>query len=254
MLRNLWHTVRRFLPDPLSSQITHLGFQTHKSLHKKMFKSRPYSYFLDRKVKRWTEIALMTGLQHEADYPQYIYSQIRKSFYLNKSSASGPPLNNRTIHLVSLMQEVLPEKRDDFTLLCVGCRNTKEMDHIEQTCKIKTSGLDLFSEDQRIMIGDMHNMVFPDNTFNGVYSCHSLEHSHDFRVALREFVRVTKPGGLLVIEVPINFRLSESDRWDAKSTKTLIEHLGTSVDKVVVEDNAEDVARLIVSIRKNLPR
>ncbi len=46
------------------------------------------------------------------------------------------------------------------------------------------------------------DLPIKDNSFDLVYSCHSLEHMQDTRKTLREWIRVLKPGGLLVIIVP----------------------------------------------------
>lgn len=49
---------------------------------------------------------------------------------------------------------------------------------------------------------DMHFLDFPDNSFDLVWSHHSLEHSFSPLFALREWLRVLRPGGYLAVTVP----------------------------------------------------
>ena len=55
------------------------------------------------------------------------------------------------------------------------------------------------------IIGDIVSMTdVPDTAVNGVYSSHNLEHlySHQVPIALREFWRVLKPGGVVLVTMP----------------------------------------------------
>lgn len=55
----------------------------------------------------------------------------------------------------------------------------------------------------------------PDNTFDFVHSSHCLEHMQDVRIALQNWLRVTKPGGYLVITVP-DEELYEHGYWPSR--------------------------------------
>lgn len=50
--------------------------------------------------------------------------------------------------------------------------------------------------------GDLCRLPFPDHTFDKVILAEVLEHLDDDRAGLAEAVRVTRPGGLIVISVP----------------------------------------------------
>lgn len=56
-------------------------------------------------------------------------------------------------------------------------------------------------EDSRItwQEGTLTNIPFPDNSFDVVYACESLEHAVDIKSAIRELARVTKPDGRILI-------------------------------------------------------
>lgn len=57
--------------------------------------------------------------------------------------------------------------------------------------------------------GDALDLPFKDATMDFVYSSHLLEDYHDWWAPLREWVRVLKPGGHLVILIP------DRERWHA---------------------------------------
>ena len=51
---------------------------------------------------------------------------------------------------------------------------------------------------------DVHNIPFPENTFDVVICNHVLEHVDDSDTVMREFYRVMKPGGWGIFQVPID--------------------------------------------------
>jgi SAM-dependent methyltransferase len=207
---------------------------------------------LETEARQWSEQHTHNAHQPDTTYQQYIYAQVKKSLNTARKAQDkkGSRPFARTEKLVGEMAKFLPETgRDKFTVLCVGCRSHIELDYIENACGVKTVGVDLFSNDPRIRVGDMHNLPFDDQSFDALYSCHSLEHAYDVRQALREFVRVTKHGGLLVIEVPVNYDVTEVDRNDFKSTRGLLDTLGEAVLKVLYQKDDQRRARLIVTTR-----
>lgn len=64
--------------------------------------------------------------------------------------------------------------------------------------------------------GDAQELVnLPDESFDFLYSSHCLEHLRDPRIALRNWLRVVKPGGYLVIQVP-DEDLYEQGQWPSR--------------------------------------
>ncbi len=55
--------------------------------------------------------------------------------------------------------------------------------------------------------GDAHALPFPDNYFDLIVSCETIEHLPDPVKGVREFHRVTKPGGTLFLTTPNYFNL-----------------------------------------------
>jgi SAM-dependent methyltransferase len=201
------------------------------------------------KVKMWEMIHTA-----DAEYRRYLNIQLSASFSRNQSME----LQNRTVNLVNCILKLLPKNTQQWEILCVGCRNHFELDYIRKATGGAVTGMDLFSEDPAIKIGDMHSMPFKDSMFDVIYACHSLEHSYDSKKALAEFKRVVKSGGMMVIEVPVQFVPSATDRQDFGSAQNLIQSIGHEVDKVLMcEETMRSVhgqdkkdARVVVSIHK----
>ena len=64
--------------------------------------------------------------------------------------------------------------------------------------------------------GDAQHMQgVPDDRYDFVHSSHSLEHMHDVRAALGNWVRILKPGGYLIVTVP-DEDLYEHGRWPSQ--------------------------------------
>ena len=69
---------------------------------------------------------------------------------------------------------------------------------------------DLFDPKAMVRM-DITDIQYPDHTFDLIYCSHVLEHVSDDRKALREFLRILKPGGKAIILVPIQGQLTFED-------------------------------------------
>lgn len=58
---------------------------------------------------------------------------------------------------------------------------------------------------------DINAMPFADNSFDVVFCNHVLEHIEDDRHAMREILRVMKPGGWSILQVPQNYAMEHTD-------------------------------------------
>jgi SAM-dependent methyltransferase len=153
------------------------------------------------------------------------------------------------------------EGQDTRDVLCVGCRNTVELDYFAEKGFSGVKGIDLFSQGRNIIVMDMHSMDFADNSFNVVYASHSLEHSYDIRKVVSEIVRVIRPGGIIAAEVPVHIAITDADRVDFGSVDGVVNAFGDSVDRVLWKEtergNSEqnefrsDVARVVLRVRKS---
>lgn len=57
-------------------------------------------------------------------------------------------------------------------------------------------------ENLKFAIGDIKQLKFADNTFDLISAFEIIEHLKEYRQAIKEFKRVLKPGGLLILSTP----------------------------------------------------
>jgi SAM-dependent methyltransferase len=202
-----------------------------------------------------TALMVVGARRQTPSYLLYVCAQLEKSRpYASKVSA-------RTQRLVSKLVAAAgtrAEERHNAAVLCVGCRNVHELQLLRDAGYGSVTGIDLFSSSAEIVTMDMHALRFPDAQFDVVYSCHSLEHSIDPDAAVAEFVRVCKPGAVIVVEVPVRFAVSSTDLQDYRSIdglRTLFQpHLS---ELVLAEDERDetgtDVVRMVFRVAKPAP-
>ena len=91
-------------------------------------------------------------------------------------------------------------------VLCVGARYGIEMMAMREMgfAAKKIVGMDLYPRDADVLRGDMHKMPFPDDSFDIIYSHHTLDHSLNPHKALSEMARVSRPGAVWVFTVPFD--------------------------------------------------
>ena len=138
------------------------------------------------------------------------------------------------------------------SILCVGCRNKHELDTAEALGFAEVVGIDLHSLDPRILVMDMHEMSFEDGRFDVVLACHSLEHAKDPERAAAELRRVARPGGYIIVEVPIFYGTRGADLWDFESPERVVGLLGDVRTLIAEEgpqlDGPQEVARVFVQV------
>ena len=185
-------------------------------------------------------------------YLHYLSVQREKSMrYCTRKSSRTPQLITKFLDSLSWSAQ----QRRQAAVLCIGCRNTYELDQFQQAGFGRVEGVDLFSHDPRVLVMDMHALEFPDNHFDVVYTCHSLEHSYDPHKAVTEWMRVTKPHGACVVEVPVRFQKSATDLQDFGSVQGVRQLFEPHVDHVLFaeearEDSGEEVARLAFQMKR----
>ena len=168
----------------------------------------------DWRLKRMQRRAAKVAYAGSKEYSEYINVQIKRTL-IRKNS----PLQERTREFVDQISERIPLEQS--TVLCVGCRNIAELEYLRSKGAQDVIGIDLQSECQDILVMDMHKMTFADDSFDLVYSSHSLEHSYDPRRVGQEFLRVLRPNGFLAIEVPIDYETGGADLVDFKSMENI---------------------------------
>ena len=86
-------------------------------------------------------------------------------------------------------------------VLCLGCRHESEVIHFRKH-GYSAVGLDFAGNGNAfIKIGDAHELLshFGENTFDIVYSSHSMEHMHDAELVLENIRKVATMGAFIVL-------------------------------------------------------
>jgi SAM-dependent methyltransferase len=83
---------------------------------------------------------------------------------------------------------------------------------------------------------DGQRLPFPDASFDTVLNVQVLEHTPRPRALMAEMARVLKPGGLLILLAPFQFRLHEQPhdyfRYSSHGLRHLCEEAGLTVDEI----------------------
>jgi hypothetical protein len=84
-------------------------------------------------------------------------------------------------------------------ILVIGPRNEAELllMHLYGFDLEGITSIDIFSYSPKIELMDMHDIKYPDGTFDVVYSAWTLKYSYDLKKACDEIIRVVKPGGVV---------------------------------------------------------
>ena len=96
--------------------------------------------------------------------------------------------------------------------------------------------------------GDAQYMQgIPDNHYDFVHSSHCLEHMHDQKVALDNWIRIVKPNGYLVLIVPDedlyeHGKFPSAHNSDHKATFTIFKKISTSSHSINLIDLFKDIS------------
>jgi SAM-dependent methyltransferase len=164
------------------------------------------------------------------------------------------------IGAMTLINRVAEERHDGGSVLCVGCRNTLELERFRARGFDDVIGIDIFSQREDIKVMDMHEMTFPDNSFDVVYASHALEHAYDVERVVAEVVRVAREGAIVGVEVPVRVQASTADRIVFSGLGELRAPFKPNIaDEMLAEeqpphsptnDQGTEIARLVFRLRK----
>ncbi len=95
----------------------------------------------------------------------------------------------------------------DLPSLSIGPRWVTEIEFFRKILGFKRHiGLDLFSNDETLVkVGDMHQMPFEDRHFQMVFIKNTVDKSYDVRRLVAELLRVTRPGGIIIVDQICNY-------------------------------------------------
>lgn len=118
----------------------------------------------------------------------------------------------RTERLINILRSVHDLALSQVRILTIGPRNEMEL-LLFRLYGFKSkniTAIDLFSYSPHIQVMDMHNLQFPDDSFDVTYSAYTLRYSDKVDRACHEIARCTRDGGLVAIcfvteEHPVTF-------------------------------------------------
>jgi SAM-dependent methyltransferase len=192
------------------------------------------------------------GRRHPPEYRDYLSMQLRRTLSKRETDPGAGA--------VTLINSVADGQPSGGAVLCVGCRNPLELDRFRARGFDDVVGIDLFSQRDDILVMDMHELSFPDDSFDVVYASHALEHSYDVDRVAREVARVGRDGAVVGVEVPVRTQASAADRIVFSGLDELravfSPHIGT---ELLAEEQAPhtptnaqgtEIARLVFRLRK----
>jgi SAM-dependent methyltransferase len=204
-----------------------------------------------RDVPHWLTLRRLRK-NRPGDYRDYLSVQLRRTLS-NRENDPGAGA-------MTLINRVAEERRNGGAVLCVGCRNGLELDRFRARGFDDVVGIDLFSERPDILVMDMHDLSFPDDSFDVVYASHALEHSYDPERVVREVTRVGRDDAVVAVEVPVRVQARAADRIvfsGLGELRRLFEpHIGEELlaeeqpPRSPTNDQGTDVARLVFRLRK----
>ncbi len=117
----------------------------------------------------------------------------------------------------------LERKTDFFTRPLRMLHVAPELCFMKRFEKIKT--LDYITGDIESPLAkvkmDIHQIPFPENSFDVIFCNHVLEHVQDDKLAVREIKRVLKPGGWAILQIPFFPPIPEHtfEDWTVRTPK-----------------------------------
>lgn len=92
-------------------------------------------------------------------------------------------------------------------------------------------GIDLFSYSPKIDVGDMHGMPYENNSFDVIFSGWVLAYSDKQENALKEMVRVLRPGGYITFGQGFDKTFGKKHELGGKVRKNYVEEIFNPIKK-----------------------
>lgn len=138
--------------------------------------------------------------------------------------------------LVRDIQEAVKKyTKGDF--LDLGCGN-KPYESLYTPLSATQVGCDVIQSDRNRVdvICPAHQLAFPGNSFDTVFSTQVLEHVYEHDEMIKEIYRVLRPGGHIILTVPFAWELHEEPydffRYTKHALKTLFEKQGFEIEYI----------------------
>jgi SAM-dependent methyltransferase len=150
------------------------------------------------------------------DYDEYLAHQAQRRNVVQEDApiVFNPDDHPWIVHNLKLFYRFV---RPDSRILDVGCRSGWSCLRMLRDGYTGVAGIDVQADNvafaQRwsapVQEGDAHHLGFADETFDAVFTRHSLEHMFDPAQVIRECWRVLKRGGVFFAVVPIDKSITD---------------------------------------------
>ena len=115
--------------------------------------------------------------------------------------------------------------------LDIGCANSPYSGFFP-----KRLGFDILPGEGVDVVGDAHELPFPNETFEQILCTEVLEHLHTPHLALSEMHRVLKPGGKLILTTRFLFPIHDAPGDYFRFTKYGLQHLLRNWKNVTIKE------------------
>lgn len=137
--------------------------------------------------------------------------------------------------------------------LCIGPKNEGELLLFRAHGFKDVVGIDLFTYSPSIFLMDLHHMDFPDNTFDTINCGWVLRYAYDLPQAIREIIRVSKPGALFACSITFSYEVSPPT-GTVCDIEGILSLFGDHVEHVFWRDDIDQINRpktkLVLQLKK----
>ena len=165
----------------------------------------------------------------------------------NLKSLRAPNIRNEKLLLASMCIEDIEAGKS----LIIGCRTEEEIFLFRGYGFKDVTAVDLISYSPLVLEADMHEMPFPNDSFDFIFCAYTLSYSQMPSRAAKEFVRVLKDGGHIAIAVEytpweerreiqeslLGYTIIPDEKLE--TTRDIVSLFGDRVKKVLVDYDAE---------------
>jgi len=181
-----------------------------------------FRFFKHKKKNYWS-------VKNFENYQNYINFQKEKTLDNNRRQKW---LNDEWDSKVNFFSKIFKNIFKDINLkhdaicLCIGARTGQEV-YALQNLGFSAVGIDIVECKPLVEVGDMHNLNYPDNSFDFIF-CNILDHSLYPEKSISEMERVLKKKGFSFLQITVGEATDKYGVTEIQSDKAIIKLLKKS--------------------------